>query len=251
MEEQRLLLDGFTAPFGNSGQEPGDGKDDPPHTARHGKEVQHHEKQRAGLVMRALSHCGRFVLAGIGCVTCHTILQQKAQEKHQRNHHVADGVEDDGPLRVAEACDVDEEGEEGEECGGEADDGDDANEVAGEGELVAPEVHVVTGRGAVAHTEKRVAELGLHFQLTGAPEAIVTLNGYGRLVSGVLVHQQIYSTRVRLLTVWKPAAKRPRHTYLHIILIIYIWRVHLQNPITCFQKSRFFLLRIQSNINQL
>ncbi len=241
MEEQRLLLDGFTAPFGNSGQEPGDGEDDPPHTARHGKEVQHHEKQRAGLVMRALSHCGRLVLAGIGCVTRHTILQQKAQEKHQRNHHVADGVEDDGPLRVAEACDVDEEGEEGEECGGEADDGDDANEVAGEGELVAPEVHVVTGRGAVAHTEKRVAELGLHFQLTGAPEAIVTLNGHGRQVSGVLVHQQIYSTRVRLITVWKPAAKRRRHTYLHIILIIYIWRVHLQKTITCFQKSFFFI----------
>lgn len=49
VKEQRLLLDGFAAPLGHGGQEPGDGEDDPPHAASHGKEVEHHEEQGASL----------------------------------------------------------------------------------------------------------------------------------------------------------------------------------------------------------
>lgn len=52
VEEQRLLLDGFAAPLGHGGQEPGDGEDDPPHAAGHGEEVEHHEEQGAGLGKR-------------------------------------------------------------------------------------------------------------------------------------------------------------------------------------------------------
>lgn len=49
VEEQGLLLYCLTAPLGNSSQEPGDGQNDPPHTAGHGEEIQHHEEEGAGL----------------------------------------------------------------------------------------------------------------------------------------------------------------------------------------------------------
>lgn len=101
--------------------------------------------------------------------------QQEAQEVYERDEAVTDGVEDDGAFGVAEALDVDEEGEEGEQRGAQADDGAHADEALGEGNVVGFEVHVGTRRGAVLGAQERgpMARLGLKLQ--GAPEAQVPL----------------------------------------------------------------------------
>lgn len=154
--------------------------------------------------MRALGDGGRPELPGTSRVAGNSVLQQEAQEKDQRHHHVADGVEDDGPLRVAEARHVDEEGEEGEEGGGQADDGHHPDEVAGERQLLPREVHVGTRRRAVAHPQEGVAQLRLHLQLPRTPEAVVALHarrGLGRVRGG----QEVNEAGVGLVAVWKPA----------------------------------------------
>lgn len=145
-------------------------------------------------------------LPGTGCVTGNSVLQQEPQEEHQRHHHVADGVEDDGTLRVAEARHVDEEGQEGEEGGGQADDGHHSDEVAGERQLLPREVHVGTRRGAVAHPHEGVAELRLDLQLPRAPEAVVPLDGHGGLRHG-RGGQEVEEAGVGLLAVGKPEAE--------------------------------------------
>lgn len=131
------------------------------------------------LVMGALGHGGGPEPAGTGCVTGHVVLQQEAQEEHQGHHHVAHRVEDDGALRVTEARHVDEEGEEGEEGGGQTDDGHHPDEIAGERQLLACKVHVGAGGGAVSDPQEGVAQLGVDFEFSGTPEAVVPLDGDG------------------------------------------------------------------------
>lgn len=157
--------------------------------------------------MRSLGDGGGPELPGTGCVTGNTVLQQEAQEKHQRHHHVAHGVEDDGPLRVAETRHVDEEGEEGEEGGGQTDDGHHPDEVAGERQLLPREVHVGTRRRAVAHAHEGVAQLRLHLQLPRTPEAVVALDGRRghRHVRG---GQEVHQAGVGLVAVWKPGRQK-------------------------------------------
>ena len=129
--------------------------------------------------MGALSHRRRPEPPGNRGVTGHSVLQQEPQEEDQRHHHVADGVEYNRALRVAEARHVDEERQESEEGGGEADDGHHADEVAGERQLLAGEVHVGTRRRAVADPHEGVAELRVDFELSRTPEAVVSLDGDG------------------------------------------------------------------------
>lgn len=101
--------------------------------------------------------------------------QQEANEVHEGDETVADGVEDDGSLRVAEALDIDEEGEEGEERGGQADDGAHADEGLGEVDVVGLEVHVGAGRGAVLGVQEGRAQTRFGLQLQRAPETQVPL----------------------------------------------------------------------------
>lgn len=75
--------------------------------------------------------------------------QQEADEVDERDEAVADGVEDYGPLGVAETFHIDEEREEGEECGAQADDGAHADEALGKVDVVGFEVHVGARRSAV------------------------------------------------------------------------------------------------------
>ncbi len=75
--------------------------------------------------------------------------QQETNEVYERDKAVADGVEDYGALWVAETFDIDEESEEGEECGPQADDGAHANEAFGKFNVVMFEVHVGARRSTV------------------------------------------------------------------------------------------------------
>lgn len=129
--------------------------------------------------MGALGHCGSPEPPGTRRITGDFVLHQEAQEEHEGHHHVAHGVEDNGALRVAEARHVNEEGQEGEEGGGQTDDGHHPDEVAGERQLLASEVHVGTRGRAVADPHEGVTELGVDFQFTGTPEAVVPLDGDG------------------------------------------------------------------------
>lgn len=88
---------------------------------------------------------------GTGCI----VPQQETDEVYERHKAVADGVEDYGPLRVAETLDVDEESEEGEERGTQADDGAHADEVLGKFNVVGFEVHVGARRSTVLGAEER------------------------------------------------------------------------------------------------
>lgn len=99
---------------------------------------------------------------------------------------------------------VDEERQEGEERRRQADDGDDAHEVADEGELLLAEEHGGTGGGAVLLAHERVAQVRLHLELPGTPEAVVSLDGHGRLVGGVGDPLQVHWAGVGLVTVWEP-----------------------------------------------
>lgn len=173
-KKYRFLLYGLAAPFGPSSQEPGDGEYDPPDDPGDGEEVEEHKQQRAAFTLGAHHH--RVHGGGLGGRGAgRVVAQQEAQEVHEGHEAVADGVEDDGPLRVAEALDVDEEGEEGKERGGQADDGAHADEGLGKVDVMGLEVHVGAGRGAVlgAQEGRALARFGL--QLQGAPEAEVPL----------------------------------------------------------------------------
>lgn len=161
--------------------------------------------------MGALSYGRRSVVGGAGGVARHPVLEQKAQEENQRHHDVAHSVEDDWPLRVAEPeagtkhqnevemgteryssallCwmhqalvtpgHVDEERQEGEERRRQADDGDDAHKVADEGQLLLAEEHGGARGGAVLLAHERVAQVRVHLELSGTPEAVVSLDGHG------------------------------------------------------------------------
>lgn len=143
-----FLLNGLAAPLGSGSEEPGDGQYNPPHDASDGEEVEEHEEQRATFTLRAHHNRvhGRRVRGGD---TRRLVPQQEANEVHEGDQAVADSVEDDGPLRIAEALDVDEKGEEGEERGSQADDGANADEGLSKVDVVRLEEHVGTGWGAV------------------------------------------------------------------------------------------------------
>lgn len=157
--------------------------------------------------MGALGHRGSPKPPRTRCVTGHFVLQQKPQEEHQGHHHVAHSVEYDRTLRVAEARHVDEESEEGEEGGGQTNDGHHPDEVTGEHQLLPCEVHVGTGGRAVTHPHEGVAQLRVDFEFSGTPEAVVPLDGDGRF-SRVRAGQEVYRTRVGLVTVWEPVRRR-------------------------------------------
>lgn len=106
-----------------------------------------------------------------GCI----VPQQEANEVDERHEAVAHGVEDDWPFGVAEAFDIDEEGEKGEERGAEADDGAHPDEGLGELDFMGLEVHVGARGSAVPGTQERGSLAGPSLQLKGAPEAHVPL----------------------------------------------------------------------------
>lgn len=152
-----FLLDGLTAPLGTSRQEPGDGKNDPPDVPCNGEEVEQHEEQSASFTLRAQHHCVHTRrLRRFGARRA--VPQQEAQEVNERHQAVAHSVEDNGSLWVTETLDVDEEGEEGEECGPQADDGAHTNEALGKFDVVGFEVHVGTGRSAVLGAQEGGAQ---------------------------------------------------------------------------------------------
>lgn len=149
----RFLLDSLTAPLGSSCQEPGDGEYDPPDDTGDGEEVEEHKEQSAAFALRAQHHrvhARRTGCFGAGCI----VAQQETDEVYERDEAVADGVEDDRALRVAETLDVDEECEEGEERGCQADDGAHADEALGKFNVMRFEVHVGARWGAVLGTKE-------------------------------------------------------------------------------------------------
>lgn len=173
LEPYRFLFYSFTAPFGSSCQEPGDGEYDPPDHTRHSEEIKEHKQQSAAFTVRAHHHgihAGRVARFGAGGA----VSEQEADEIYERDEAVADGVEDYRALRVSKTFDVDEESEESEESGAEADDGAHADEALGEVDIVGFEVHVGARGGAVLGTEKRGAMAWLGLQLQRAPETQVS-----------------------------------------------------------------------------
>ncbi len=109
VEPHRLLLDRLTAPLRPRGQKPGEGQNHPPHHSRRGEEIQQHEEQRADATLGS-QHSRPHTARQTRLITGRLVTQQKTSEIDQRDDAVADGVEDDGPLRVAEALHVNEEG---------------------------------------------------------------------------------------------------------------------------------------------
>lgn len=177
----RFLFYGLTTPLGSGCKEPRDGENDPPDQAGDGEKVEQHEEQRAAFALRAQHHrVHAGSMAGFGARR--TVSQQEADEVHQRDEAVADRVEDDRPLRVTEALDVDEEGQEREERGAQADDGTHADEAFGKVYVVGFEVHVGARRGAVLGAQERGSQAWLGLQLQRAPESEVSLGWRGHRV---------------------------------------------------------------------
>lgn len=75
--------------------------------------------------------------------------------------------------------DVNEERQKGEECCRQADDGDDAYEVADEGQLLLAEEHGGAGGGTVLLAHECVAQVRVNLELSRTPEAVVPLHGHG------------------------------------------------------------------------
>lgn len=281
MEEESLLFYCLAAPFGNGSQEPGDGQNHPPHAAGHGEEIEHHEEQSAGLrvwqtdriivcragrgktktfpkdgvsfsdlVVGALCHSWSPEPAGTGGVTGDSVLQQEPQEEDQGHHHVAHGVKYNRTFWVTESGDVDEESQEGEERGRQADYGHHADEVSGERQLFAREVHVGTGRWTVPDAHEGVAKFRVDFKFTGTPEAVVPLDRNGRL-SRVWAGEEVDRSGVGLIAVWEPKRRGnmvrktscfyPYTTYLFLLRVVWCDR-------TCHRTSPWKHLNVPSHL---
>lgn len=81
--------------------------------------------------------------------------------------------------RLFKPGDIDEESEEGEECGRQTDDGSDSYEVADQGELLLAEEHGGARGRAVFPAHECVTQVRLNLQLSGAPEPIISLDSHG------------------------------------------------------------------------
>lgn len=111
MEPHSLLLNGLTAPLGPCCKKPGDCENDPPDHTSGEEKVEHHEEQCTDFALAPLHHCG-YSAWDAGLVTCRLITQQESDKVNERHKAVADGIENDWPLWVAETLDIDEEGKE-------------------------------------------------------------------------------------------------------------------------------------------
>lgn len=99
---------------------------------------------------------------------------------------------------------IDEKCQKGEKSCRQTDDGDDADEVSDEGQLLLVEEHRGAGGRAVLPAHETVTQIWLNLELSGAPETVVPLDSHGRLVSGLRARKQIFWTRIGLITFWEP-----------------------------------------------
>lgn len=144
MEVLRVGLDGLVAPLESRGQEPREREHHPPDAGGHAEEVEHHEQDRAHLVLGALRHGAHSLEALLGRERFAARNPVPGHEPHcvgQGYHQVAEREEDDGPLGVAEAVGVDEERADREQATRGAQDGPRADPDAGKLALLVVEEH--------------------------------------------------------------------------------------------------------------
>ena len=97
------------------------------------------------------------------------VAEREADDVRRRHHEVAAGEEDDGPLGVLKPRRVDEEGEDGEERGGGANDGPKQDPIPQDALLFVTEKHAMTrggaaGRGVTAPVRRTHVQLVTQFR---------------------------------------------------------------------------------------
>ena len=169
VEVLRVGLDRLVAPLHAGRQEPRQRQHHPPDGAGHAEVVEHHEEDRAALLLRALRHDfegARRAHQRRPRGARHAVLDDEAGHVGDRHHKVAPRDEDDRPLGVAKALHVDEERQHREECRHDAEGRPHADPVPRERSLLRSEEHVlanVARHPAVLH--QFVADANLVFEL--------------------------------------------------------------------------------------
>ena len=161
MVDWAVTRDRLCGPLETSGEEPGEGEDDPPHAARHGEEVD--EDKDRGAEYTDLTgargwhphSCDQSVVIAQSRprsleLTRNGVMASGDSDEVAGGHQeVAQGQVHDGSLRIVEPSWVHEEGGEGEGGGETAEDGPDTQPQLGELSVLGGEVWGVAGGGTV------------------------------------------------------------------------------------------------------
>ena len=165
MEVDGLRLDGFVSPFEAGGEEPRESQDHPPDHRGHAKVVDEQERQHAQLVVRALNE--KACLTGLGEVlgvaddVRAVEVVDEAADVGAGENEVADGEEEDGPFGIAKTGEIDRVGDDGEQRREKAEDGENADVVSHDVDLVGGEETLIARHPAVQVLIQFVLQIGL------------------------------------------------------------------------------------------